>query len=148
MSAVSLGRQNRLRDKHSLSSLLFLVHLLPARCHFSLSSSLRNPPVMFVKEEVVRDLFKNLFVDAQSPPSALHLEEYQQQKDEKTVSSFDALLQQRRSQRQTLRHQQLNSYTTPWTHSMFLLQTFHPHNFEYQWRLLHKRWRLSSLWVT
>lgn len=70
---------------------------------------------MFVKEEVVRDLFKNLFVDAQSPPSALHLEEYQQQKDEKTVSSFDALLQQRRSQRQTLRHQQLKSYTTPWT---------------------------------
>lgn len=72
---------------------------------------------MFVKEEVVRDLFKNLFVDAQSPPSALHLEEYQQQKDEKTVSSFDALLQQRRSQRQTptvkVLHHPLNSQYVP-----------------------------------
>lgn len=148
MSAVSLGRQNRLRDKHSLSSLLFLVHLLPARCRFFLSSSLRNPPVMFVKEEVVQDLFKNLFVDAQSPPSDLDLEEYQRQKDKKTMFSFDALLQQRRSQRRTLRHQQLKSYTTSWTHSMFLLQAFQPLDFEYQWSLLHKCWRRSSLWVT
>lgn len=53
--------------------------------------------------------FKNPFVDAQSPPSVLLLEEYQQQKDKKRMSQFDVLSYQRRSQRQALRHQQLNT---------------------------------------